>query len=74
MERYIDATSGDLLSPINRCSKKHEKIYQQWFNFADSDGDGRLTSGDVIKLFAKSNLPRPELKHVLFYLFMFVNA
>ncbi|XP_055824492.1 EH domain-containing protein 1-like isoform X1 [Solanum dulcamara] len=51
-------------SPINRCSKEHEKIYQQWFNFADSDGDGRLTGGDATKFFAMSNLPRPELKQV----------
>ncbi|XP_016435240.1 EH domain-containing protein 1-like isoform X2 [Nicotiana tabacum] len=51
-------------SPINRCSKEHEKIYQEWFNFADSDGDGRLTGGDATKFFAMSNLPRPELKQV----------
>ncbi|MCE0481497.1 hypothetical protein HAX54_039295 [Datura stramonium] len=42
-------------SPINRCSKEHEKIYQQWFSLADSDGDGRLTGGDAIKFFAMSN-------------------
>ncbi|OIT02308.1 PREDICTED: EH domain-containing protein 1 isoform X1 [Nicotiana attenuata] len=51
-------------SPINRCSKEHEKIYQQWFSLADSDGDGRLTGGDAIKFFALSNLPRQELKQV----------
>nr|XP_033511514.1 EH domain-containing protein 1-like isoform X3 [Nicotiana tomentosiformis] len=52
-------------SPINRCSKEHEKIYQEWFNFADSDGDGRLTGGDATKFFAMSNLPRPELKQTI---------
>ncbi|XP_049398601.1 EH domain-containing protein 1-like isoform X2 [Solanum stenotomum] len=51
-------------SPINRCSKDHEKIYQQWFSLADSDGDGRLTGGDAIKFFAMSNLPRQDLKQV----------
>ncbi|KAM3302544.1 EH domain-containing protein 1 [Capsicum chacoense] len=51
-------------NPINQCSKEHEKIYQQWFNFADSDGDGRLTGGDATKFFAMSNLPRPDLKQV----------
>ncbi|KAL0443336.1 UNVERIFIED_CONTAM: EH domain-containing protein 1 [Sesamum latifolium] len=30
-------------APISRCSKDHQKIYQDWFSFADSDGDGRLT-------------------------------
>ncbi|KAJ8527659.1 hypothetical protein K7X08_015110 [Anisodus acutangulus] len=51
-------------SPINRCSKEHEKIYQQWFSLADSDGDGRLTGGDAIKFFSMSNLPRQDLKQV----------
>ncbi|XP_057484745.1 EH domain-containing protein 1-like [Actinidia eriantha] len=51
-------------SPINRCSKEHQKIYQEWFNYADSDGDGRITGNDAIKFFAMSNLPRPDLKQV----------
>ncbi|CAN4096790.1 unnamed protein product [Withania somnifera] len=51
-------------SPISRCSKEHEKIYQQWFSLADSDGDGRLSGGDAIKFFAMSNLPRQDLKQV----------
>nr|XP_016510443.1 PREDICTED: EH domain-containing protein 1-like [Nicotiana tabacum] len=51
-------------SPISRCSKEHEKIYQQWFSLADSDGDGRLTGGDAIKFFALSNLSRQDLKQV----------
>ncbi|RVW79894.1 EH domain-containing protein 1 [Vitis vinifera] len=37
-------------------------IYQEWFNFADSDSDGRITGNDAIKFFAMSNLPRPDLK------------
>ncbi|CDO98110.1 unnamed protein product [Coffea canephora] len=46
------------------CSKDHQKIYQDWFNLADSDGDGRLTGNDATKIFAMSNLSRPELKQV----------
>ncbi|URE03819.1 Dynamin family [Musa troglodytarum] len=45
-------------------SKEHDKIYQKWFSFADSDGDGRLSGTDAIKFFAMSNLPRGDLKQV----------
>ncbi|CAL9162630.1 unnamed protein product [Musa hybrid cultivar] len=45
-------------------SKENDKIYQNWFSFADSDGDGRLTGTDAIKFFAMSNLPRGDLKQV----------
>ncbi|XP_057460470.1 EH domain-containing protein 1-like [Actinidia eriantha] len=51
-------------SPISRCSKEHQKIYQEWFNYADSDGDGRITGNNAINFFAMSNLPRPDLKQV----------
>lgn len=51
-------------SSISRCSKEHHNIYQDWFNFADSDSDGRLTGADAIKFFSMSNLPRPDLKQV----------
>uniref|UniRef100_A0A5B7AYP1 Putative EH domain-containing protein 3-like n=1 Tax=Davidia involucrata TaxID=16924 RepID=A0A5B7AYP1_DAVIN len=50
--------------PISSCSKEHQKIYQEWFNFADSDDDGRITGNDGTKFFAMSNLSRPELKQV----------
>ncbi|XP_059307172.1 EH domain-containing protein 1-like isoform X2 [Lycium ferocissimum] len=50
--------------PISSCSKEHQKIYQNWFNFIDSDGDGRITGNDATKLFSLSNLSRPELKQV----------
>ncbi|KAF3451792.1 hypothetical protein FNV43_RR07888 [Rhamnella rubrinervis] len=49
---------------IGTCSKEHQKIYQEWFNFADSDGDGRVTGNDATKFFAMSKLSRPELKQV----------
>lgn len=51
-------------APISQCSKEHQKIYQEWFNYADSDSDGRITGGDAIKFFSMSNLPRPDLKQV----------
>lgn len=49
---------------ISSCSKQNQMIYQEWFNFADSDSDGRITGNDAIKFFAMSNLPRPDLKQV----------
>jgi EH domain-containing protein 1 len=39
-------------------------IYKEWFEFSDSDGDGRITGNDAIKFFTMSNLPRPELKQI----------
>ncbi|XP_075489254.1 EH domain-containing protein 1-like [Primulina tabacum] len=51
-------------APITRCSKEHQKIYQDWFSFADSDGDGRLTGGDATKFFSMSSLSREDLKLV----------
>lgn len=50
--------------PIASCSKEHQKIYQQWFGVADSDGDGRITGNDATKFFSMSNLSRSELKQV----------
>ncbi|KAI4295977.1 hypothetical protein L6164_035970 [Bauhinia variegata] len=49
---------------ISSCSKELTKIYQEWFNLADSDGDGRISGNDATKFFAMSNLSRPELKQV----------
>ncbi|XP_073062079.1 EH domain-containing protein 1-like [Primulina eburnea] len=51
-------------APITRCSMEHQKIYQLWFSFADSDGDGRLTGADATKFFSMSNLSRQDLKLV----------
>ncbi|KAK4439369.1 EH domain-containing protein 1 [Sesamum alatum] len=50
--------------PISSCSKEQLKIYQTWFNFADSDRDGRLTGNDATNFFGMSNLSKPELKQV----------
>ncbi|XP_021807804.1 EH domain-containing protein 1 isoform X2 [Prunus avium] len=50
--------------PISSCSKEHQKIYQEWFRFADSDSDGRITGNDAIKFFGMSNLNRQDLKQV----------
>lgn len=51
-------------SPMSSCSKEHQKIFQEWFAYADSDGDGRITGNDAIKFFALSNLSRQDLKQV----------
>lgn len=50
--------------PISSCSKEHQKIYREWFQFADSDNDGRITGSDAIKFFSMSNLSRQDLKQV----------
>ncbi|KAI4306145.1 hypothetical protein L6164_029447 [Bauhinia variegata] len=50
--------------PISSCSKENQKIYQEWFNHADADGDGRITGSDATKFFAMANLPREDLKKV----------
>ncbi|EOY28850.1 EPS15 domain 2 isoform 4 [Theobroma cacao] len=50
--------------PIGSCSKEHQKIYRDWFNVADSDGDGRVTGNDATKFFSMSKLSRQELKQI----------
>ncbi|KAM4092333.1 hypothetical protein ACB094_06G030900 [Castanea mollissima] len=50
--------------PITTCSKEHQQIYQEWFNYADADTDGRITGNDATKFFAMSNLSRQDLKQV----------
>ncbi|PKA57951.1 hypothetical protein AXF42_Ash012490 [Apostasia shenzhenica] len=52
------------LPAIASCSREHRKIYQEWFAYVDSDGDGRITGNDAIKFFALSKLSRTELKQV----------
>ncbi|CAL0307380.1 unnamed protein product [Lupinus luteus] len=50
--------------PIGTCSKDNQIIYQEWFNYADSDSDGRITGNDATKFFTMSNLSRQDLKQV----------
>ncbi|KAK7287551.1 hypothetical protein RIF29_00832 [Crotalaria pallida] len=50
--------------PIDPCFKEHQTVYQEWFNYADSDGDDRFTVNDATKFFAFSNLSREDLKQV----------
>ncbi|BBN08998.1 EH domain-containing protein 1 [Marchantia polymorpha subsp. ruderalis] len=45
-------------------AKEDEKTYQQWFDYADTDQDGRLTGPDAVKFFGLSQLQRAELKQV----------
>jgi hypothetical protein len=52
------------IGAASSCSKEHQKIYSEWFAFADSDGDGRITGPDAIKFFGMSRLPRADLKQV----------
>lgn len=49
---------------VSSFSKEQQKIYREWFAFADSDGDGRITGSDAIRFFGMSNLSRSELKQV----------
>ncbi|VVB07764.1 unnamed protein product [Arabis nemorensis] len=49
---------------IHTCLKEHQKIYKEWFNIADSDGDGRVSGNDATKFFAMSKLSRQDLKQV----------
>ena len=50
--------------PIDSCSKENLALYQEWFNYADADGDGRFTGNEATKFFEMSNLSRQELKQV----------
>ncbi|QHN77631.1 EH domain-containing protein [Arachis hypogaea] len=50
--------------PIGSWSKENQIIYQQLFNYADSDGDGRITGSDATKFFSMSNLSHQDLKQV----------
>ncbi|CAL0315908.1 unnamed protein product [Lupinus luteus] len=49
---------------IPTCSKHHQAIYQEWFNYIDSDTDGRITGSDATKFLSMSNLSREDLKQV----------
>ncbi|GAV61224.1 Dynamin_N domain-containing protein/EF_hand_5 domain-containing protein [Cephalotus follicularis] len=51
-------------STISSCSKEDQMIYKEWFNLADSDGDGRITGNDATNFFAMSKLSRAELKQI----------
>ncbi|WJX31638.1 EH domain-containing protein 1, variant 2 [Trifolium repens] len=50
--------------PIDSASKENLTIYQEWFNYADSDGDGRFTGNEATKFFEMSKLSRQDLKQV----------
>lgn len=48
----------------NNHAKHDEKLYRQWFEHADGDGDGRITGNDAVNFFSLSQLSRQELKQV----------
>ncbi|CAJ1964041.1 unnamed protein product [Sphenostylis stenocarpa] len=50
--------------PYDSGFKEYQTLYEEWFNYADADGDGRFTGTEAIKFFAMSNLSRQELKQV----------
>ncbi|RYR79890.1 hypothetical protein Ahy_A01g004684 [Arachis hypogaea] len=50
--------------PFDSFPKDQQMLYQEWFNYADSDGDGRFTGSDATKFFAMSNLSRQDLRQV----------
>lgn len=41
-----------------------ENMYKTWFQFADSDEDGRLTGPDAVPFFRRSGLTQTDLKQV----------
>lgn len=48
----------------SRYAKGDEQLYKRWFDFADSDGDGRITGSDAVNFFSLSQLSKPDLKQV----------
>lgn len=48
----------------NNHAKHDEKLYRQWFEHADADGDGRITGNDAVNFFSLSQLSKQELKQV----------
>ncbi|ESW17722.1 hypothetical protein PHAVU_007G262900 [Phaseolus vulgaris] len=50
--------------PVDSSFKDNQTLYEEWFNYADSDGDGRFTGHEAIKFFTMSNLSRQELKQI----------
>jgi hypothetical protein len=58
-------TEMDILSIRSaNYSKQDEPLYKRWFEFADTDADGRLTGPDAVKFFSRSQLSRGDLKQV----------
>ena len=45
-------------------SGTHTSVYDAWFQFADSDRDGRVTGKDAVGFFEKSGLSREVLAKV----------
>ncbi|XP_014511362.1 EH domain-containing protein 1-like isoform X1 [Vigna radiata var. radiata] len=50
--------------PVDSTIKDNQTLYEEWFNYADADGDGRFTGTEAVKFFAMSNLSRQDLKQV----------
>lgn len=55
----------DILTVRNdNCAKQDERLYKQWFQYADLDNDGRITGPDAVDFFSHSKLSKEELKQV----------
>ncbi|KAH0826128.1 hypothetical protein HID58_092561 [Brassica napus] len=64
IDKHLRSMETSSAISIGTCLKEHQKIYKEWFNIADSDGDGRVSGNDATKFFAMSKLSRQELKQV----------
>ncbi|KAJ7544016.1 hypothetical protein O6H91_09G061700 [Diphasiastrum complanatum] len=53
-----------LSAKSNHFVKQDEQSYKLWFQYADADGDGRVTGSDAVKFFSLSQLPKSDLKQV----------
>ncbi|KAI5065316.1 hypothetical protein GOP47_0020011 [Adiantum capillus-veneris] len=53
-----------LVARNSNCAKQDEPLYKQWFQYADVDGDGRLTGPDAVDFFSHSKLSKEDLKQV----------
>eukprot|EP00798_Chlamydomonas_sp_ICE-L_P002170 gene2170-18115_t len=47
--------------PTQKYISNNAASYDTWFQFADSDADGRVTGKDAVQFFERSGLPRPLL-------------
>ena len=41
-----------------------EAVYESWFNFADGDGDGKISGSEAVAFFSRSKLTRQELRQI----------
>eukprot|EP01025_Chloroclados_australasicus_P062326 TRINITY_DN8187_c0_g1_i3.p1 TRINITY_DN8187_c0_g1~~TRINITY_DN8187_c0_g1_i3.p1 ORF type:complete len:605 (-),score=71.17 TRINITY_DN8187_c0_g1_i3:298-1968(-) len=66
MEDYSEYGSGPVAGPISgpTAVEHTADTYDQWFEFVDTDRDGRIGGGDAVQFFGRSALPREILSKV----------